>query len=113
MFDGALVPDFRKSQTQAELQVFAKRNPVVGMIPLPQDRAFAPTCGRRPMIQRLMRSCVSPAFELSRELVISGFVFRRCDGVAPAAFGLYGLLKLLPGVTSPGAILVLFEKTIL
>jgi len=30
MFDGALVPDFGKSQTQPELQVFAKRNPVAG-----------------------------------------------------------------------------------
>ena len=76
MFDGALVPDFGKSQTQAEFQVFSERNPVVGMILLPQDSAFAPTCGNRPMIQRLMRRCVSPTLELSGELVISRFVFR-------------------------------------
>src|SRR5436305_1568814 len=71
MFDGALVPDFGKSQTQAKLQVFAKRNPVVSVILLPQDRAFAPSPGHRSMIHRLMRRCVSPTLELSRELVIS------------------------------------------
>src|SRR5213082_1940698 len=76
MFDGALVPDLSKSQTQAELQVFAKRNPVVRVILLPQDRAFAPSRCHRSMIQRLMRRCVSPTLELSGELVISRFVFR-------------------------------------
>ena len=35
MFDGALVPDFGKSQTQAELQVFAKRSLIVGVIVFP------------------------------------------------------------------------------
>src|SRR5258707_15613979 len=79
MFDGALVSDFGKSQTQAELQVFAKRNPVVRVILLPQDRAVAPSRRHRSMIHRLMRSCVSPTLELSGELVISCFVFWRCE----------------------------------
>src|SRR5207244_5870712 len=107
MFDGALVPDFGKSQTQAELQVFAKRNPVVRVILLPQDRAFAPSRCHRSMIHRLMRSCVSPTLELSSELVISWFVFRRCGGFQPTTFRLYALTKFVSCVSRPSSIFIL------